>query len=173
MALCASCAKPAKKPAQSFGCSTSCAKSGICSASLLLPNTLNAAPPLTAPRRRAVKSGCSLRKLAPITNMASLLPKSSMLWPSHCAPLRPSERRLSCCCKRVATCLMPKPSASFLAKYNSSTVFIGLAHMPIWSWPSSLPMHSSVWRTYSSAVGQSTSRHSPPCLIFGFFRRPS
>lgn len=68
---------------------------------------------LAARRRRAVRSGCSLRKFAPTTNTASLSAKDSILCPNHCAPLRPSERRLSCWRKRVAKFLTPKPSANF------------------------------------------------------------
>ena len=91
----------------------------------------------------------------------------SMLCPNHCAPLRPSED----VCLVGANGLQSfntQAVGEFFAKYSSSTVFIGFVQMPTWFWLPSLAIHSIALRTYSNAVFQSTSIHSPPCLISGF-----
>ena len=73
--------------------------------------------------------------------------------------------------KRVSMFWLPKPRVRLAAKNNSSAVLCGLAKVPMACGPCCALTPCKPLATYSRAVCQSTSFHSPPCLSMGLVKR--
>ncbi len=119
-------------------------------------------------RIRCANKGWSLRRFEPTTNTDCSVLRDAMDVPSQRTP---SALPNSAWRSRWSMLSLPNPRTSAPARNNSSTVLCGLTSAPMLWAPCSVLTHRRPLATYSRAVCQSTSFHSPPCLSMGRVRR--
>ncbi|MOA11720.1 hypothetical protein D3C78_1316750 [compost metagenome] len=127
-------------------------------------------PVRTAWRMRNANSGWSLRRSEPTTRADCSCDSEAMDVPSHCTPAAGAN---SAWRRRWSMLSLPRPRSNAPARCSSSSVLWGLTRAPMAFAPWSCLICCKPLATYSRAVCQSTSFHSPPCLSMGRVRRSS
>ncbi len=129
------------------------------------------APFFAACRNRCATSGWSLRRKLPTTSARSTRPRSAIGMPRNGAPARWPSSRKSAWRSRKSTLSLPRPRTRRAASAISSSVECGDTSAPTAVGPCRWTTSARPFATYSSAVGQSTVFHSPPCFSIGCVRR--